>query len=116
MISLSGFGPRADVDRIQRRDGREGERLIHDGQVAANSDDALRQGQTAKDKPSNPGAGRHRRYIFLTHFVAFLMASSGAFLPRNEMLLPGTDGEFARATATQLFRLANPLLGLSMAP
>lgn len=50
------------------------------------------------------------------NFAAFAIASSAAFLPRNDMLLIGNDGEFTRYMTIQLYRFADAVPGLPMAP
>ncbi len=57
-----------------------------------------------------------RNKMFALQLLTFLIASSGAFLPRNDMLLIGNDGEFTRNTAIQFLRLGSLFPGLSMAP
>jgi hypothetical protein len=49
------------------------------------------------------------------NFLGFLIASSGAFLPRNDMLLIGIDGEWTRDVTIQFFRFSDAIPGLPMA-
>jgi hypothetical protein len=54
--------------------------------------------------------------VTAANFAAFLIASSGAFLPQNDMLLIGNDGEYTRDLTIQFFRFSDSILGLPMAP
>jgi hypothetical protein len=64
-----------------------------------------------------PGAGEgESRFLFITNFLSFLIASSGAFLPRNDMLLIGNDGEYTRNSVVLLSHFADLIPALSMAP
>jgi hypothetical protein len=57
-----------------------------------------------------------RRQLFCINFLAFIIASAGAFLPANNMLFPSTDGEFTIATTTQILHYWNFIPGLPEAP
>lgn len=57
-----------------------------------------------------------RNSTFIFNFLGFLIASAGAFLPRNNMLLLGLDGEYARNTTIQLFRFTGSAFSLPMVP
>src|SRR5271167_3815779 len=62
-------------------------------------------------------ASRSRNSLMLpANFVAFLIVSFGAFLPQNDMLLIGIDGEWTRDMTIQFFRFADGIPGLLMAP
>jgi len=50
----------------------------------------------------------HDLSFLILNALAFLIASSGAFFSRNDMLLPGLDGEFTRNATTELFRFSDP--------
>jgi hypothetical protein len=52
--------------------------------------------------------------ILPANFVAFLIASAGAFTPKNDMLLNGLDGEYTRTVTIQAFRFADAILSLPM--
>jgi hypothetical protein len=67
-------------------------------------------------KPATMRIPTQGRLVPAAHLLAFLIASSGAFLPRNDMLLPAIDGEFTRTTAILMHRFAPLLPQLSMAP
>jgi hypothetical protein len=54
--------------------------------------------------------------IFAANFLAFLIASAGAFLPRNTMLLLGVDGEYARDIIIQVSHFADSVLSLPLMP
>lgn len=54
--------------------------------------------------------------ILVANLAAFLIASAGALSPWNYMLLIGNDGEFTRNKTIQLFRFADAIPGLVMAP
>jgi hypothetical protein len=65
--------------------------------------------------------GRNRLWsgpspIFTANFLAFIIASAGAFLPRNTMLLIGVDGEYARDIIIQVSRFADSILSLPLMP
>ena len=64
-------------------------------------------------RPDDPGMGCP--LIFATHFLAFLIASCGAFALGNDRLMPGSDGEFTRNTTLQIFHFADLIPGLPMA-
>jgi hypothetical protein len=56
------------------------------------------------------------RFLFSANLLSFLIASSGAFLPRNDMLLIGNDGEYTRNSVVLLSHFADLIPVLPMAP
>jgi hypothetical protein len=52
--------------------------------------------------------------ILPANFMAFLIASAGAFTPKNDMLLNGLDGEYTRDVTIQAFRFADAIVSLPM--
>lgn len=66
--------------------------------------------------PFHRSSKSHNPLLLPAHFAAFLVASAGAFVPWNYMLLIGNDGEFTRNRTVQFFRFADAIPGLPMAP
>jgi hypothetical protein len=64
---------------------------------------------------SGIGMRRSSILVFGGNFVAFLLASAGAFQPQNNMLLIGMDGEVTRTTTMLVSRFATLPLGLPAA-
>jgi hypothetical protein len=56
------------------------------------------------------------RFLFTANLLSFMIASSGAFLPGNDMLLIGNDGEYTRNSVALLYRFADMIPALPMAP
>jgi hypothetical protein len=55
-------------------------------------------------------------FLLTANLLSFLIASSGAFLPRNDMLLIGNDGEYTHNSVVLLSRFADWIPALPMAP
>src|SRR5262245_8315234 len=65
------------------------------------------------ERSLEPGIGRS--VMVAAQFLAFLVASWGAFALGNDRLLVGSDGEFTRNSTIQIFRFADLAPGLPMA-
>src|SRR4051812_31668787 len=72
--------------------------------------------QYRQHRPDIRTSWPHKDLMLLANFLAFIVASVGAFIPQNDMLLPGNDGEYARNTTIQFFRFADTVFSLQMAP